>query len=253
MTLLCVSGLYCGYGANQVIHGIDLEADAGEVVTILGPNGCGKSTFLRSLLGYLRVRRGSVRFDGRDITALRTEDRIALGLGYVPQLTNVFRPLTVRENLEMGGYRLRRADTQRMLGKMFDLFPLLDARAAQKAGSLSGGERQLLAMARAMMTSPKLLLLDEPSAGLSPAQAKDVFGHVRSIANNSTSVIVVEQDVRRALAIATRAYVFVTGRVALQGTPAEIVADDRIHTAYLGDRSRAGQRQPVASSGTAGR
>lgn len=250
MTLLSVSDLHCGYGANEVIHGIDLEADAGEVVTILGPNGCGKSTFLRSVLGYLRVPRGSVRFAGRDITPLPTVARIALGLGYVPQITNVFRPLTVRENLEMGGYRLRRAEMRRMVGNMFDLFPVLGARAAQKAGSLSGGERQLLAMARAMMTSPRLLLLDEPSAGLSPTRADDVFGHVRKIADLGMSVLVVEQDARRALAIATRGYVFVTGKIAFQGSPAEIVSDDRIHVAYLGGHSRAAPRPLPGSSHT---
>jgi branched-chain amino acid transport system ATP-binding protein len=239
MTLLSVSDLHCGYGANEVIHGIDFDADAGEVVTILGPNGCGKSTFLRSLLGYLRVPRGRVRFGGQDITPLSTVSRIALGLGYVPQITNVFRPLTVRENLEMGGYRLRRAATVAMVKKMFELFPVLGARAAQKAGNLSGGERQLLAMARAMMISPKLLLLDEPSAGLSPIRADDVFGHVRTIADLGVSVVVVEQDARRALAIATRGYVFVTGKVAFHGSPAEIVSDNRIHVAYLGGRARA--------------
>lgn len=238
MTLLAVRDLHCGYGANEIIHGIDLEADTGEVVTILGPNGCGKSTFLRSLLGYLRVPRGSVRFDGRDITTLPTPIRIGFGLGFVPQITNVFRPLTVRENLEMGGYRLRRADVRRMLEKMFELFPVLRMRATQKAGSLSGGERQLLAMARALMTSPRLLLLDEPSAGLSPIRADDVFGHIRSIATLGTSVVVVEQDARRALAIASRGYVFVTGKIAFQGPASEIATDERIRAAYLGARRR---------------
>ena len=238
MTLLSVLGLHSGYGANEILHGIDLEANAGEVITILGPNGCGKSTFLRSLLGYLQTPRGSVRFDGRDITLLPTAARIALGLGYVPQLTNVFRPLTVRENLEMGGFRLRRPEARRRIAEMFKLFPILGARASQKAGSLSGGERQQLAMARAMMTSPRLLLLDEPSAGLSPAKADEVFGHIRTIADFGTSVVVVEQDARRALAIAARGYVFVTGKIAFQGSPDQIIADERIRAAYLGEPPR---------------
>lgn len=236
MSLLAVQALYSGYGANEIIHGIDFAADRGEVVTILGPNGCGKSTFIRSLLGYVRVAGGAVLFEGHDITAMAATERMRLGLGYVPQLANIFRPLSVRENLEMGGYRLARAELGRMLERMFGLFPVLAARQAQRAGTLSGGERQLLAMARAMMVSPKLVFLDEPSAGLSPARADEVFRYVRTIADLGTGVVVVEQDARRALAIASRGYVFVTGRVAFHGAPEEILGDERIRIAYLGGR-----------------
>ena len=236
MSLLAVRALHSGYGANEIIHGIDFAAERSEVVTILGPNGCGKSTFIRSLLGYVRVANGAVLFEGRDITRLAATERMRLGLGYVPQLANIFRPLSVRENLEMGGYRLPRAELTRMMERMFGLFPVLAARQAQRAGTLSGGERQLLAMARAMMVSPKLVFLDEPSAGLSPARADEVFRHIRAIADLGTGVVVVEQDARRALAIASRGYVFVTGRVAFHGAPGEILGDERIRIAYLGGR-----------------
>jgi branched-chain amino acid transport system ATP-binding protein len=241
MSLLAVTGLYSGYGANEIIHGIDFDADAGEVVTILGPNGCGKSTFVRSLLGYVRVRKGGITFDAEDITAMPTAARVRRGLGYVPQLTNVFRPLSVRENLEMGGYGLGRAERERMLQRNYELFPTLRERRAQTAGTLSGGERQMLALARAMMASPRLVFLDEPSAGLSPARADEVFGAVRSIAERGTAVVIVEQDAARALAISARGYVFVTGRVAFSGTASAIVADERIRIAYLGARRQDGR------------
>ena len=182
MALLSVVGLHAGYGANEVIHGVDFAVEAGEAVAILGPNGCGKTTFVKALLGFVRVTRGSIRFDGADITPLSPTQRAGLGIGYVPQLANVFTPMTVRENLEMGGYRLSGAALGAALGRLFELFPLLEERAEQRAGTLSGGERQLLAMARAMMVSPRLLVLDEPSAGLSPARADEVFGYVTMIA-----------------------------------------------------------------------
>lgn len=239
MSLMSVSNLHSGYGVNEIIHGIDFVADAHEIVTILGPNGCGKSTFIRSLLGYVKVTQGTVLFGGSDITWHSPTARMRLGIGYVPQLANVFRPLTVRENLEMGGYGLHRRETEAMIAKLFGLFPVLEARSGQEAGTLSGGERQMLAMARAMMVSPKLIFLDEPSAGLSPVRADEVFGYVETIAGLGTAVVVIEQDVRRALAISSRGYVLVTGRVAFQGSATEIVSDDRIHTAYLGGRRAA--------------
>lgn len=236
MGLMSVSNLHAGYGVNEIIHGIDFVADAREIVTILGPNGCGKSTFIRSLLGYVKMTRGTVRFNGSDISSLSPTARMRLGIGYVPQLANVFRPLTVRENLEMGGYGLRHRKVEAMIARLFELFPVLKARSGQEAGTLSGGERQVLAMARAMMVSPKLIFLDEPSAGLSPVRADEVFGYVQTIAGLGAAVVVIEQDVRRALAVSSRGYVLVTGRVAFHGSATEIVSDDRIHAAYLGGR-----------------
>jgi ABC-type branched-subunit amino acid transport system ATPase component len=237
VALLEVDGLHCGYGADEIIHGMDFRVDAGEAVTILGPNGCGKTTFVKAVLGYLRVTEGSVAFAGREVTRLSATARVALGIGYVPQLLNVFRPLTVAENLEMGGYSLGRAALEARRRDLFALFPILAERRAQKAYTLSGGERQLLAMARAMMTSPRLLFLDEPSAGLAPIRAGEVFDHVRTIAELGTAVVIVEQDVHRALAISARGYVLVTGRVAFEGPAGSILADERIRTAYLGGRA----------------
>ncbi len=239
MNLLTVTDVHSGYGANEVIHGIDFSVDAGQIVTILGPNGCGKSTFVRTLLGYVRARRGRVVFDGDDITGMSPTSRARLGIGYVPQLTNVFRPLTVRENLEMGGYSLPRRELAVRLDQICDLFPVLGERRSQHAGTLSGGERQLLAMARAMMVSPRLLCLDEPSAGLSPLRADEVFEHIRRIAALGVSLVVIEQDARRSLSVASLAYVLVTGRVAFRGSAAAVLSDERIRAAYLGGRAAA--------------
>jgi branched-chain amino acid transport system ATP-binding protein len=241
MALLATRNLHCGYGADEIIHGIDFAVEPAEIVTILGPNGCGKTTFIKAILGYVRTTAGEISFNGHDLRRLGATERAILGIGYVPQLLNIFRPMTVAENLEIGGYRLDRAAREAAMRRLFDLFPLLRERRAQKAGTLSGGERQLLAMARALMVAPTLLVLDEPSAGLSPVRADEVFHQVRRIADADTAIVIVEQDVHRALAISGRAYVFAAGRVAFHGPAAEIADDDRIRAAYLG------ARQPAAS------
>jgi branched-chain amino acid transport system ATP-binding protein len=239
MSLLAATDLHSGYGANEVIHGIDFSVETGQIVTILGPNGCGKSTFVRTLLGYVRARRGHIIFDNEEITNLSPTSRARRGIGYVPQLANVFRPLTVRENLEMGGYALRRTELIARLQEVCKLFPMLKERWAQSAGTLSGGERQLLAMARAMVVSPRLLCLDEPSAGLSPLRADDVFEQIRRIAELGVSMVVIEQDARRSLSVASLAYVLVTGRVAFRGPASAVLSDERIRAAYLGGRALA--------------
>jgi ABC-type branched-subunit amino acid transport system ATPase component len=243
MSLLAITDLHSGYGANEVIHGIDFGVDTGQIVTILGPNGCGKSTLVRTLLGYVHAWRGRVIFDGDEITNLSPTSRARLGIGYVPQLANVFRPLTVRENLEMGGYALRRSELMARLHEVSKLFPMLRERWSQSAGTLSGGERQLLAMARAMMVSPRLLCLDEPSAGLSPLRADDVFEQIRRIAALGVSMVVIEQDARRSLSVASLAYVLVTGRVAFRGPASAVLSDERIRAAYLGGRAVAVEGQ----------
>ncbi len=235
--LLCTRALHCSYGADEIIHGIDFECSAGEIVTILGPNGCGKTTLVKSILGYVRVTKGEIRFRDKGLQKLRPTERAALGIGYVPQLLNTFKPLTIAENLEIGGYRLPRRERKAAIDRMFGLFPLLAERRWQPAGTLSGGERQLLAMARALIVSPSLVFLDEPSAGLSPIRADEVFQHVRAIAATGAAVVVVEQDVHRALAISDRAYVLVTGRIAFEGPAAAIASDERIRSAYLGART----------------
>jgi ABC-type branched-subunit amino acid transport system ATPase component len=234
MTLLSVNELHCGYGANEVIHGIDFHVEGGEVVTILGPNGCGKTTFVKAILGYVPATAGHVTLSGKEITTLSPVQRAAAGIGYVPQLLNIFKPLTVRENLEMGGYGLTPAALKHALERCFSLFPVLAERSNQRGHTLSGGERQMLAMARAMMTVPKLVFLDEPSAGLSPIRADEVFEQIRTITALGVSAAIIEQDVHRALRVSTRGYVFVTGQVAFEGSASEILTDERIRVAYLG-------------------
>jgi neutral amino acid transport system ATP-binding protein len=234
--LLKTVELHCGYGADEIIHGVDFEVAPGEIVTILGPNGCGKTTLLKAILGYVRATRGSIRFRDEDLTRMRPIERVARGMGYVPQLLNTFRALTIMENLEIGGYRLKRPERSAAIASMFALFPLLADRREQRAATLSGGERQLLAMARALVVSPTLIFLDEPSAGLAPMRADEVFQHVRTIAATGVAVVIVEQDVHRALEISDRAYVLVTGRIALHGPAAVIAVNERIRNVYLGAR-----------------
>ncbi len=238
MPLLATQELHSGYGADEIIHGVDFGVEPGRIVTILGPNGCGKTTFVKTILGYVRATKGEIRFRDHEIRRLHPTERVALGIGYVPQLLNTFKPMTVTENLEIGGYRLDRVKRQETIARMFELFPLLQERRKQRAGTLSGGERQLLAMARALMVTPDLIFLDEPSAGLSPLKAQEVFGHVRRIAATGTAIVIIEQDVRRALEVSDYAYVLVTGRVAFQGSAESIAADERIRTAYLGARQQ---------------
>jgi ABC-type branched-subunit amino acid transport system ATPase component len=246
--LLATTGLHCGYGSDEIIHAVDIAAAPGEIVTILGPNGCGKTTLVKCILGYVRTSRGRILFEGDEIQTLRPTARVSLGIGYVPQLLNTFKPLTIVENLDIGGYRLDRASRAQAKDRMFELFPLLADRRHQKAATLSGGERQLLAMARALMVSPKVIFLDEPSAGLSPLRADEVFAHIGRIAATGVAVVLIEQDVHRALTISERAYVLVTGRIAFFGRADEIANDDRIRGAYLGARDGPGHERAAIPS-----
>jgi ABC-type branched-subunit amino acid transport system ATPase component len=232
--MLAITQLHSGYGKAEVVHGIDFGVGKGEIVTILGPNGCGKTTFIKTIMGFVRATRGSIFFDGQEISALSASERAMRGVGYVPQLLNVFKPLSVLENLELGGYRLSANQRKDALHRVLELFPKLGQRRRQLAGTLSGGERQLLALGRSLMSSPRLLLLDEPSAGLSPIRADEVFSHIRSVADTGIAIVIVEQDIRRALFISTRACVLVTGRLAFEGLSSTILRDKRIHDAYLG-------------------
>jgi branched-chain amino acid transport system ATP-binding protein len=234
--LLATNDLHCGYGADEVLHGIDLVVERGTIVAILGPNGCGKSTFLKAVLGYLRASRGSIRFEDHDISQLSASAISALGIGYVPQLNNIFKPLTVLENLEMGGYLLTAKSRRKRIEVLLSAFPLLGVRRGQIAGTLSGGERQVLAMARALMPSPRLMCLDEPSAGLAPLKVRDVFQHISEIVAMGTAILLVEQDVHNALSVADYGFVFAAGRVAFVGPAQAILADERMRQAYLGER-----------------
>ena len=222
MALLEASDLVAGYGETEILHGVSITVSEGEVITIIGPNGCGKSTLMKAIVGLLRIRTGSVTFRGADISALPPEQIVRTGLCYVPQTNNVFPSLTIRENLEMGAF-VRRDDYRGRVDEMFRLFPDLALRPAQKAGSLSGGQRQMLAIARALMLDPALVLLDEPSAGLSPAMTGLVFERIREINGTGVAVVLVEQNAREALGMSDRGYILVSGENRLEDTGRDLL------------------------------
>jgi ABC-type branched-subunit amino acid transport system ATPase component len=233
--LLEVAKLRAGYGPAQVLHGVDLSVSAGEIVSIIGPNGCGKSTLLKSIMGYVPWSKGEMRLEGNSILGRQTEELVGLGLGFVPQLANTFKGMTVRENLELGGYTLDRAAVSRRIEELVGIFPILGPRMRQKAGTMSGGERQTVALASALMAGPRLLLLDEPSAGLSPSATSDMFASVKELpARLGITVLMVEQDVYGALEISDRGYVLAMGQNEFSGSAADILNDRRIGIAYLG-------------------
>jgi branched-chain amino acid transport system ATP-binding protein len=207
---------------------------AGEIVALLGANGAGKSTALRAVSGLVRPTRGRIVYDGRDIALWSADAVVAGGIGHVPEGREIFADFTVLENLLVGGHTLARADVPARLEAAFALFPLLAERRRQRAGTLSGGEQQMLAIARALMTRPRLLLLDEPSLGLAPRLTREIFRIIRRINESGVAVLLVEQNARAALALAARAYVLETGRIAAAGASAALAADDRIRAAYLG-------------------
>lgn len=243
--LLQVEGLVAGYDEVDILHGVSLTVEPGAVVAVIGPNGAGKSTLFKALYGLLRPRSGRVvlRRDGAelDITGAPAHRLTRLGLNHVPQLANVFPNLSVHENLELGAYT-RRDEAARLVGAVLGRFPLLRERRRQRAGTLSGGQRKLLALARALVPEPELVLLDEPSAGLSPAAVGDVFGILEQIRADGVSIAMVEQNARRALALADRAYVLDMGRNRFEGTGAELLADPRVAELYLGSgRTRDGR------------
>ena len=234
MALINVDKIHAGYDGNEILHGISIQVDAREVVTIIGPNGAGKSTLLKVIMGYLAPRIGSINFDGADITALQPDQRVAQGIAYVPQLENVFPSLTVEENLIMGGYLLVREQVKRRILELYAHFPRLAERKHQRVRTLSGGERQMLALARALMNEPRLLLLDEPSAALSPRMVGEVFDKVVEIHEQGKAVIIVEQEAQRSLEISNRCYVLVDGKNAFEDRAEKILNNDKIREAYLG-------------------
>jgi ABC-type branched-subunit amino acid transport system ATPase component len=232
--LLQADGVFAGYDGTEVLHGVSLALHESEVVTIIGPNGAGKSTLLKALMGYLVPAAGEVRLRGAAVTRLSPEARVKRGLAYVPQIENVFPSLTVWENLRMGGYLLPRAEVGRRIEALYAEFPLLRERHRQRVQTLSGGQRQLLAIARALMTEPDAILLDEPSAALSPLMAGEVFEKVAEIRDRGKAVLIVEQAAERSLAISHRGYVLVDGRNAFEGRAAAILGDEKIRQAFLG-------------------
>lgn len=223
-----------GYGAGpDILHDCTIAVDRGEIAVIVGPNGAGKSTGMKAVFGMLKLRAGRVLLDGEDITKLSPQDRVAKGMGFVPQTSNIFTSMTVEENLEMGAF-LRRDDIRPTIEQIYDLFPILREKRRQSAGELSGGQRQQVAVGRALMTQPKVLMLDEPTAGVSPIVMDELFDRIIEVARTGLPVLMVEQNARQALEIADRGYVLVQGRNAYSGTGKELLADPEVRKSFLG-------------------
>jgi len=233
-TLLDVADLQVRYGAITAIKGISFTVREGEIVALLGANGAGKTTTQKTVSGMLRPAAGSITFDGQRIDGIPPHHLIELGICHVPEGRRVFPRMTVEENLEMGAFRFRSTD-QDLMAHVLDLFPRLKERFGQQGGTLSGGEQQMLAIGRALMGKPRMLLLDEPSMGLAPLIVEQIFEIVRGINADGVSILLVEQNARQALQLADRGYVLETGEVVLSGTGRELLADDRIRAAYLGE------------------
>ena len=232
--MLEVSGLKSRYGRIEALHGIDLEVRAGEIVTIVGANGAGKTTLLRCLSGVQPASDGSVRFRDADITRMPAHKRVALGLAQSPEGRQIFTALTVEDNLRLGAYLHSDRQVAADMDKSYAMFPILEQKRHQPAGGLSGGQQQMLAIARAMMARPECLLLDEPSLGLAPTLVEQIFSVVRGLKAGGTTVLLVEQNAFGALSIADRGYVMETGRITISGPAAELIADERVKEAYLG-------------------
>jgi branched-chain amino acid transport system ATP-binding protein len=233
--VLQVENLNVYYGAIHALQGISFNVDEGEIVTLIGANGAGKSTTLRTLSGLLRSRTGSILFKGEDISSMPAQKIVEAGMSHVPEGRKIFAPLSVRENLMMGAYsRSDPAEIQETLDRVYKSFPRLRERAGQYGGTLSGGEQQMLATARGLMSKPTLMLLDEPSMGLSPLLVEEIFRIIVEINKQGTSILLVEQNAQMALSVAHRAYVLETGRIVLSGPAREIASNPQVQTAYLG-------------------
>jgi branched-chain amino acid transport system ATP-binding protein len=232
--MLTISGVHAFYGNIEALKGIDLEVRAGEIVTLIGANGAGKSTLLMTVCGRPRAARGQILFEGRDITRLATFEIVRLGIAQAPEGRRIFSRMTVLENLQVGATVADRTSFDDDLARVFALFPILDQRRGQSGGTLSGGEQQMLAIARALMSRPRLLLLDEPSLGLAPLLVKQIFGAIREInERQKTTVLLVEQNAHQALQLADRGYVMQTGRIMLSGSGTELLANPEVRSAYL--------------------
>jgi branched-chain amino acid transport system ATP-binding protein len=232
--LLSVEDVDAGYGRVRALRGVSLHANEGEIVAIIGANGAGKTTLLRTISGIVRATAGTVRFGGRDLTGLAPDAIVRLGVGHAPEGRRLFARMTVRENLELGAYTRRDAEVAADIERAYETFPRLRERAGQRAGTLSGGEQQMLAIGRALMSRPRLLLLDEPSLGLSPGLVQTIFSVIREINARGTTVLLIEQNARQALGIASRGYVLETGAVALAGTAPSLLSSEEVRRAYLG-------------------
>lgn len=236
--VLRVQDLTVGYVSEvNILNGVDITVEEGEIVTIVGPNGAGKSTLVKAIFGYLRPRAGRVLLREQDITGEKPHSITRRGVSYVPQLANVFGTLTVQENLEMGAVGRRGLDVRARLDDMYDLFPLLAERRRQKAGSMSGGERQMVAMARALVPEPQVMLLDEPSAGLAPRFVDTIFAKIVDINRTGVTILMVEQNARRALSMSHRGYVLDLGRNRFEGPGKQLLEDPKVGELYLGGGS----------------
>ena len=233
MTVLSIDNLSGGYGEADIIHGISLEINAGEIVVVIGPNGAGKSTAMKAVFGLLRLSGGSIHLAGEEITNMDPAEVVNKGVCYVPQTNNVFPTLTVHENLEMGAY-IRKDDFRTRLGEIYEMFPPLAEKKKQAAGELSGGQRQMVAMGKALMLEPTLLMLDEPTAGLSPLYRNEIFQIIRQINDSGVPILMVEQNAKQSLAVASRGYVLVDGQNRTTGKGTDLLNDPEIAKMFLG-------------------
>ncbi len=238
--LLKVTQLHAGYGRAEVLHGIDLHADKGSVITVIGPNGAGKSTLLNTLMGILPSK-GSIEFDGHNVSGLTLEERVMVGIALVPEKRELFGTMSVEDNLLLGGFRqmrLGQRDWRNRMDDVFDIFPRLKERRAQEAGTLSGGERQMLAVGRALMSRPTLLMLDEPSLGLAPLIVREIFSIIETLRQTGVTIVLVEQNARAALQVADRGYVLEMGEISAEGPASQLAHDPRVIETYLGSQAK---------------
>lgn len=226
-------GMTGGYGAADILHGCTIAVEKGEIAVIVGPNGAGKSTAMKAVFGMLNLRGGAVRLNGEDISKLSPQARVRKGMGFVPQTSNIFTTMTVEENLEMGAF-IREGEIADTMAQVYDLFPILKQKRHQAAGELSGGQRQQVAVGRALMTQPQVLMLDEPTAGVSPIVMDELFDRIIEVARTGISILMVEQNARQALEIADKGYVLVQGANRFTGTGAELLANPDVRRSFLG-------------------
>ncbi len=242
MAVLELSAVIGGYGDTHILHGVSMHVDAGEIVVIIGPNGAGKSTAMKAVFGLLNLTDGAVLLDGNEITNMPPEQVVRHGVCYVPQTSNIFPSLTVEENLEMGAF-VREDDFRPRLAEVYKMFPPLAEKRRQTAGTLSGGQRQMVAMGKALMLEPKILLLDEPTAGLSPKFRGEIFSIVRTINDTGVPILMVEQNAKQALGIADRGYVLVDGKNKFEGSGRQLLDDPEVAEMFLGGGSAAGKQE----------